>query len=120
MIETISYFFSSTVPLSISHFIIIGGALATLVGAHLALNDIANIKHFSFGSPRVANAAAASFISSVLPIVRTTHYRDIVVHNPFESFGYTHVTTEWYENNHGKFISQINLIPLLLMLSLTA
>jgi Lipase (class 3) len=98
---TVLLFTCSTFYLSLYHFFIIGGALATLVGAHLALNNISNIKHFSFGSPRIANAAAASFISNVLPIVRTTHYRDIVVHNPFVSFGYTHVTTEWYENNHG-------------------
>lgn len=85
--------------------ILLGGALATLVAVHLAVNNIHNTKHFSFGSPRVANAAAASFISHVLPIVRTTHYRDIVVHNPFISLGYTHVTTEWYENNHGAYLS---------------
>lgn len=80
----------------------LGGALATLTAVNLITNDISNIRHFSFGSPRLANAAAASFISKLLPeIYRTTHYKDIVPHNPFVHFGYIHVIGEWYENEKG-------------------
>ena len=78
-----------------------GGALATLTAVYLSSNGINNVRHISFGSPRVGNAAAASYMSRVLPMIRTTHFRDIVPHNPFISVGYTHVTTEWYENMQG-------------------
>ena len=67
----------------------------------LAINDIKNIAHYSFGSPRVGNAEAAMYMSHVLPIVRTTHYRDIVPHHPSVLMGFTHVTTEWYEDDTG-------------------
>lgn len=81
----------------------LGGALATLTAVNLIINDITNVRHFSFGSPRVGNTAAAIFISSLLPeIYRTTHYKDIVPHNPFTNFGYKHVSGEWYENDQGK------------------
>ena len=80
----------------------IGGALATLTSVYLTLNNINQVRHVSFGSPRVGNAAAAMYMSHVLPMVRTTHFRDIVPHNPFISLGYTHVTTEWYENQQGE------------------
>ena len=70
------------------------------------------VRHLSFGSPRVANGAAARYISSLLnnattadgtprPIMRTTHYRDIVPHNPFTTLGYMHVAGEWYEDKEG-------------------
>ena len=39
-------------------------------------------------------------------------YRDIVPHNPFESFGYRHVFREWYENNKGENITENKLVPL--------
>lgn len=80
----------------------LGGALATLTAVNLITNDITKIRHFSFGSPRLANEAASSFISKLLPeIYRTTHYKDIVPHNPFVHFGYVHVSGEWYENENG-------------------
>jgi hypothetical protein len=70
------------------------------------------VRHLSFGSPRLANGAAARYISSLLnsvpstdgaprPIIRTTHYKDIVPHNPFTTLGYMHVAGEWYEDKEG-------------------
>lgn len=41
------------------------------------------------------------YMSNVLPMVRTTHYRDIVPHHPTMVMGFTHVTTEWYEDDTG-------------------
>ena len=80
----------------------LGGALATLTAVSLHTNDITKVRCFSFGSPRVGNAAAAAYISNLLPdIIRTTHYKDIVPHNPFTHFGYVHVSGEWYENENG-------------------
>ena len=80
----------------------LGAALATLTAVNLFNNDITNLRHFSFGSPRLGNAAAAAYISNLLPeIVRTTHYKDIVPHNPFTHFGYVHVSGEWYETEKG-------------------
>ena len=87
----------------------IGGALATLAAVYLSSSNVNNVRHISFGSPRVGNAAAASYMSHVLPMVRTTHFRDIVPHNPFISLGYTHVTTEWYENMQGKKEEKLNI-----------
>ena len=55
--------------------IITGGALATVSAVHLTLNNISNIKHFSFGSPRVVNSEAAAYISSLVRTTRVTHYR---------------------------------------------
>ena len=67
-----------------------------------------NVRHVSFGSPRVANGAAAHYLSSLLPsnttpprAVRTTHLRDIVPHNPFTTLGYSHIMGEWYEDEAG-------------------
>ena len=80
----------------------LGAALATLTAVNLFHNDISNLRHFSYGSPRLGNAAAAAYISNLLPeIVRTTHYKDIVPHNPFTHFGYVHVSGEWYETEKG-------------------
>lgn len=80
----------------------LGGALATLTAVNLHVNDIMNVRHISFGSPRVGNAAASAYISNLLPDVsRTTHYKDIVPHNPFTNFGYVHISGEWYENEKG-------------------
>ena len=81
----------------------LGAALATLTAVNLFTNDISNIRHFSFGSPRVGNQAASAYISNLLPdITRTTHYKDIVPHNPFTNFGYVHISGEWYENDKGE------------------
>lgn len=80
----------------------LGGALATLTAVSLHTNDINNVRCFTYGSPRVGDAAAAAYISNLLPdIVRTTHYKDIVPHNPFTHFGYVHVSGEWYEDENG-------------------
>lgn len=87
-------------------FPLLGAALATLTAVNLHVNDINNVRHTSFGSPRVGNAAASAYISNLLPeITRTTHYKDIVPHNPFTNFGYVHVIGEWYENEKG-FLSE--------------
>jgi len=67
-----------------------------------------NVRHVSFGSPRVANGAAARYLSALLPTnttppraIRMTHFRDIVPHNPFTTLGYSHITGEWYEDEAG-------------------
>jgi hypothetical protein len=84
----------------------LGGALATLTAVNLFTNQVNNIRHITFGSPRVGNMAASVYISSLLPdIIRTTHYKDIVPHNPFTNFGYVHILGEWYENEKGELTS---------------
>ena len=45
-------------------------------------------------------------LSFSLSSLSTVLYRDIVPHNPFESFGYRHVFREWYENNKGENTTQ--------------
>jgi hypothetical protein len=72
-----------------------------LTAINLLHNNVTNVKHFSFGSPRLYNPVAAMYVSKLLLSVRTTHYRDIVPHTPVVSLGYRHITTEWYENNRG-------------------
>jgi predicted lipase len=83
----------------------LGGALATLTAMNLVTAQVNNVKHFSFGSPRVGNAAAAAYISNNLPtITRTTHLKDIVPHTPFVNFRYVHVSGEWYEDDKGEIL----------------
>ncbi|KAJ1453225.1 Alpha/Beta hydrolase protein [Pelagophyceae sp. CCMP2097] len=86
-----------------------GGACATLlaydllVGALPGLEDLQLKQHYTFGSPRVGNAAfAADFGAKIsaasVPSFRITHFHDIVPQVPPEASYYHHVAQEvWYD-----------------------
>ncbi|KAG5497557.1 hypothetical protein JKF63_03821 [Porcisia hertigi] len=83
----------------------LGGALATLASADLqeSLNGSPNlyppwtISLYTFGSPRVGNAAFAKWVDALLvngTKYRITHRLDPVVRTPARLWGYVHTTTE--------------------------
>lgn len=77
----------------------LGAALATLCAADLQLAGFP-VELINFGSPRVANAPAAAFISTLLlRKYRITHLNDVIVHTPLASQGYAHIVGEWYDDN---------------------
>lgn len=80
----------------------LGGALATLAAADMALSEKwENVQLVTFGSPRVGNEAFATIVSNSLPnTVRVTHYRDPAPHVPYHKY-FTHVAGEWYEDDVG-------------------
>ena len=81
-------------------FSIKGGALATLMSVHLSVNNVRNIKHFSFGSPRVFNRDAAVYVSGVIIAARTTHYRygqpDILLHIAFFIYYFLEISSVFW------------------------
>ena len=82
----------------------LGAALATvaavdvqsrLAGAGL---DACDVRLFTFGSPRVGNAAFAAFVrNATTTSVRVTHNRDIVPSVPPAWVGFHHVATEAWQ-----------------------
>lgn len=77
----------------------LGGALATLcfldLRVFLGENTVSFAPLYLYGSPRVGNAAFATYSASHgVPIFRVVHHRDPVPHLPFKSWGYTHPPRE--------------------------
>lgn len=80
-----------------------GGALATLAAVDLH-EEFPNlcISTYTFGSPRVGDAA---FAERVYPRAicgvshRYTHGRDLVPRNPPRAAGFVHIGREMYDNN---------------------
>lgn len=59
-----------------------------------------------FGSPRVGNENFAQFVGTKLAtVMRHTHNKDIVPHNPPEMFpfGYRHISGEIFEDKDGQY-----------------
>jgi len=78
----------------------LGGALATLTAAQFYSRTTIPITVYTFGSPRVGNAAFSSFYNSVVPnTFRNTYKSDIVVHLPPTNMDFLHVTEEiWWRS----------------------
>jgi len=79
---------------------------------HLAMFSLENngydVQHsYSYEAPRVGNGAfSAEFtrrFGRSFPVFRVTHYKDPVVHLPFEWMGYKHVETEVYIDERGAY-----------------
>jgi len=64
-------------------------------------------KYYSFEAPRMGNKAFSDVFSKrfsrEFPVYRITHHMDPVVHLPPRAFGYTHVQTEVYYDESGKY-----------------
>jgi len=80
----------------------LGAAVATLAAVSLENMGGFDVTLYSIGSPRVGNAYFAAYVDSLFPLERSprriTHSHDMVPHVPFESFGYKHFATEFYED----------------------
>jgi predicted lipase len=76
----------------------LGGALATLAALDIKSTFGRVDQFYTYGEPRVGNAAFASYFAGAFPIYRVVHYADIVPHvPPYGLFGYTHGGTQiWY------------------------
>jgi len=76
----------------------LGGALATLCVVDLLASDIiSNPTQYTFGSPRVGDAAFANAYDGMIPEgrrYRVVNNDDIVPHVPFEDLGFQHVAQE--------------------------
>ncbi|CAI5468465.1 unnamed protein product [Closterium sp. Yama58-4] len=76
----------------------LGGALATLSALDLQVSyDLpsSDIRVVTFGSPRVGNAAFATYFRQKVPgSTRVTNWKDLVPHLPPATIGYHHVATE--------------------------
>ncbi|CAF1406694.1 unnamed protein product, partial [Didymodactylos carnosus] len=82
----------------------LGGALATLAAIDLKQQyEAAIIQLYTFGSPRVGNAAFVDYMYTFFPqgsIYRIVHSNDIVPQVPTFMENYVHVGIEiWYPNN---------------------
>ena len=84
----------------------LGGAIASLIAVDLAhILPSHNIVLYTFGSPRVGNAATSAHANAVLPrAVRITHLQDVVPHLPTESRGYVHFPHEVYEDENHQLV----------------
>jgi len=72
----------------------LGGALATIAAADLAVRKIGvdKLSLYTYGSPRVGNDAFATwFNTQVKDSFRVTHADDAVIHVPFDNMGFTHI-----------------------------
>lgn len=83
----------------------LGGALTNLAAIELISAGFTNVLHYSFGSPRVGNAAWADYSNKVIPHAqRITHYKDSVPHVPPTTIPlvahYQHILSEVYEDEH--------------------
>lgn len=77
----------------------IGGAVGTLAGAELRSLGI-NADVYSYGSPRVGNAAFASFVTAQEAVnYRMTHENDPVPQIPPSLVGYEHTSPEYWLTN---------------------
>ncbi len=81
----------------------LGAAIACLCAYDLSSSFPLDVL-YTFGQPRVGNAAFASAYAAVVSEFRLVHWRDIVPHLPLEDMGFTHVPTEvWYQEDNVTF-----------------
>ena len=85
----------------------LGAAMATLAAFELADKGYRVATQYTFGQPRVGNAAFANLFQSTLGAsgqFRVTHYHDPVPHVPLEDMGFYHTTTEvWYNEANTQY-----------------
>ncbi|PHH71139.1 hypothetical protein CDD82_6719 [Ophiocordyceps australis] len=74
----------------------LGGAVATLAAAHLYHDAHISSIVFTYGSPRVGNAAFAAYAQRAARNWRVTHANDIVPRLPLLEWGFRHVETEYW------------------------
>ncbi|GAB7358715.1 hypothetical protein MBLNU230_g3944t1 [Neophaeotheca triangularis] len=83
----------------------LGGALATIAAADLAPRLApGSLQLYTFGSPRVGNAAFAQHLHSLLGagnVFRVTHLNDAVPRMPRREWGYAHVGSEFHITSPG-------------------
>lgn len=74
----------------------LGGAVATIGGAYLRASGY-SIDIYSYGSPRVGNAAFVNFVDEQAGAnYRVTHYNDPIPRYPAKLFGYRHTSPEFW------------------------
>lgn len=76
----------------------LGGAIAIVAALDIHATYGNSLKLYTYGEPRVGNAAFASYVNSAIPdTFRVVHYADIVPHLPPAASNYKHVNSEvWY------------------------
>ena len=76
----------------------LGGAMAILAAADIKLTFHRVDEVYTFGQPRVGNAAFAKWFETQIPqTYRLVHNADIVPHVPPSNFGFQHSSTQyWY------------------------
>lgn len=95
----------------------LGAALAMFAAVELSVKTAGAVPLtlYTFGEPRVGNAAFAQWASSVLPDMmqfRVTHSDDPIPHLPPEFIGYLHAPHEiWYDNDGNTTFQQCNDSP---------
>ncbi|KAG0155567.1 Lipase, class 3 [Penicillium digitatum] len=72
-----------------------GGALATLGGTILR-NAGFELDVYTYGQPRVGNAALADYITNQGSLWRVTHHDDLVPKVPPSHFGFSHASPEYW------------------------
>lgn len=87
----------------------LGAALATVAAAKLKVSGLPVNALYTFGSPRVGNAAFAEWFNADfrLKAFRFVNNNDVVTRVPPRSFGYSHVGTFLYFDVLGKIHSDI-------------
>jgi hypothetical protein len=77
----------------------LGAALATLTAIDLQDTFDSTVELYTYGCPRVFNQDGANFASAAIGThYRRTHYKDMVVHVPPMSLGFSHTSGEVYED----------------------
>lgn len=79
----------------------LGGALASLAALDIKSTFGKVNEFYTFGEPRLGNAAFASYFAGAFTVNRVIHYADIVPHvPPLNLLGYTHGGSQvWYAEN---------------------
>ena len=79
----------------------LGGALASLAALDLKATFGKLSEFYSYGEPRLGNAAFATYFASQMPVHRVIHYADIVPHvPPYGLNNYTQGGAQyWYAEN---------------------
>ena len=85
----------------------LGAAMATLAALELKGKGYRVATQYTFGQPRVGNAAFANLFQSTLGAAgqfRVTHYHDPVPHVPLVKMDFYHTTTEvWYNEANTQY-----------------
>lgn len=71
----------------------LGGVVAELLAVDIFNAGAHSLQLYTYGAPRLGNAALATYIHSLLPnAARITHYRDPVPHVPPKNIlGYSYI-----------------------------
>lgn len=79
----------------------LGGAIAIVAALDIHRTYGKAIKLYTFGEPRVGNAAFAAYVAAQIPdTFRVIHYADMVPHLPPAASNYKHTNFEvWYQED---------------------